>query len=293
MAIFKINTKKAQQLSLKADGFGNEFSLRDFFADNLEEILGVKFLEKEYQTTDGRIDTLGIDENNSPVIIEYKWRENQEVFSQGLFYLDWLVKNKKHFDLLVKSKLGEDVEVNWEQPRVVLIAQGFSRYIKAAVQRVENVELKTYSLYEGDILNLESEYSPLPAKVRLSSKKEEQEEVPTEYDLNYHLNIASPEMQKSFIELQEKLLQLPSVEEVSGQKTGITYRTTKSFARLEFKGNWIQLLLRDPSYVADSHGLVRDVTAHRWGFRGVVKFTPDSDVDYIFNLVKASYESTL
>src|SRR3989344_1976140 len=90
MAIFKIDSKRAQQLSLKKDGFGNEFNLRDFFAENLGEILGVRFLEKEYQTTDGRIDTLGIDENNSPVIIEYKWRENEEVLSQGLFYRDWL-----------------------------------------------------------------------------------------------------------------------------------------------------------------------------------------------------------
>ncbi|HEY4498684.1 MAG TPA: endonuclease NucS domain-containing protein [Candidatus Paceibacterota bacterium] len=292
MAIFKIDSKNAHQLGLKKDGFGNEFNLRDFFAENLEEVLGVRFLEKEYQTTDGRIDTLGIDENNSPVIIEYKWRENQEVFSQGLFYLDWLVKNKKHFDLLVKSKLGEDTEVNWEQPRVILIAQGFSRYIQAAAQRVENVELMTYSLYEGNILNLESEYSPLPENYH-SEKKTVAHVEDVEYDLNYHLNIASSEMQGTFQVLRERLLQLPSVEEVAGQKSGITYRTTKSFTRLEFRKTWIQLLLRDPSYEIDSKGIVKDVTTNRWGYKGMVKFTPESDIEYIFDLVKASYESTL
>jgi hypothetical protein len=292
MAIFKIDLKKAQQLGLKRDGFGNEFNLRDFFAENLEEILGVRFLEKEYQTTDGRIDTLGIDENNSPVIVEYKWRENQEVFSQGLFYLDWLLKNKKHFDLLVKSKLGEDTKVSWEQPRVILIAQGFSRYIKAAVQRVENVELKTYSLYEGNILNLESEYSPLPEKYH-SEKKIETQEKSLEYDLNYHLNIATPEMQKAFQLLQDKLLQLPSVEEVVGQKTGITYRTTKSFTRLEFRKTWIQVLLREPKYKEDTKHLVKDITSYKYGFLGLVKFTPDTDIDYLFELIQASYTSTL
>lgn len=50
------------------------------------------------------MDTIGIDENNCPVIIEYKWKENEEVFAQGLFYLDWLKRNKRHFDLLVKNK---------------------------------------------------------------------------------------------------------------------------------------------------------------------------------------------
>ena len=154
MSIYKIDKETIKQLALKKEGFGSEFELRDFFAKNLEEILGVRFLEKEYQITEGRIDTLGIDENNSPVIIEYKWKENEEVLSQGLHYLTWLLTNKRHFNLLVKSKLGEETEVNWDQPRVILVAQGFSRYIKSAVQRVNNVELKTYNLYEGEVLHI-------------------------------------------------------------------------------------------------------------------------------------------
>ena len=133
MPIFKINKTKASQVSVKESGFSNEAELRDFFAENLNEILGVRFLEKEYPTTDGRIDTLGIDENNSPVIIEYKWKENKEVLAQGLFYFDWLMKNKKHFESLVDNKLGKQTKVNWDQPRIILIAQGFSRYIPSAV----------------------------------------------------------------------------------------------------------------------------------------------------------------
>ena len=99
MSIYKINAKKALQLNLKENGFGNEFALRDFFAenDNLYNILGIKFLAKEYQIPNGRMDTIGIDENGSPVIIEYKWKENDDVLSQGLFYLDWLKNNKPHF----------------------------------------------------------------------------------------------------------------------------------------------------------------------------------------------------
>ena len=72
---------------MKSNGFGDEFHLRDLFANNLEELIGVRFIAKEYSTPDGRIDTLGLDENNSPVIIEYKWKENEEVLAQGLFIL--------------------------------------------------------------------------------------------------------------------------------------------------------------------------------------------------------------
>lgn len=78
MAIFKINKDKVIRCSIKDNGFGDEFALRDFFAQNLEELLGIRFIEKEYPIQEGRIDTLGIDENNSPVIIEYKWKENEE-----------------------------------------------------------------------------------------------------------------------------------------------------------------------------------------------------------------------
>lgn len=114
------------------------------------------------------------------------------MFSQGLFYLDWLLKNKKHFELLVKSKFGGEAKVSWEKPRVILIAQGFSRYIKAAVQTVGNVELKTYTLYEDNILNLESEYSPVSEKIYSDKKRVPQERKPAEYDLNYHLNLGQP-----------------------------------------------------------------------------------------------------
>lgn len=290
MPIFKINQRKADQLGLKRDGFGNEFELRDFFAENLEGILGVRFLAKEYQTTDGRIDTLGLDENHSPVIIEYKWKENEEVLAQGLFYLNWLLKNKKHFELLAKDKLGEN-EVSWDQPRVILIAQGFDRYIKAAVQTMSNVELKTYTLYEGDVLHVENQYSPLPEK---TSKKSQAVEVEKgEYNLAYHLGITSSEMQRKFNEIRDLILKLPSVEEKLGQKTGITYRTTKSFTRFEFRKTWIQVLLREPKYPSDKNNIVKDITANEWGYAGMVKFDSDTDINYLFNLIKESYDSTL
>jgi len=292
MPIFKIEKSKAVQVSVKGNGFGSEFELRDFFAENLEEILGVRFLEKEYQTTDGRIDTLGIDENDSPVIIEYKWKENEEVLAQGLFYFDWLMKNKKHFELLVKNHFGQNAEINWEQPRIILIARGFSRYIKAAVQRVGNVELKTYTLYDSDILHIENEYSPIPEKAH-TAKKEDKQSEKTEYNLDYHLNITSPAMKKSFNELRDMILQLPSVEEKIGQKTGITYRTNKSFVRFEFRKDFIVVLLRDSKYPGDLKSQVKDITEHEWGYKGLFKFTAVADLNYLFSLVKASYDSTL
>ncbi len=68
-----------------------EKSLQMLIEHHLETFLGVRFLATEYSTGkdhNGRMDTLAIDENGSPVIIEYKRASNENVINQGLYYLD-------------------------------------------------------------------------------------------------------------------------------------------------------------------------------------------------------------
>jgi RecB family endonuclease NucS len=80
-----------------------EKSLQLLFEANLETLLGVRFLASEYSTGPvhgGRIDTLGLDEDGCPVIIEYKRAVNENVINQGLFYLDWLMDHRKDFQYL-------------------------------------------------------------------------------------------------------------------------------------------------------------------------------------------------
>ena len=71
-----------------------------------------------------QIDTLGIDENDSPVIIEYKRSLNENVINQGLYYLDWLLDHKGEFVLLAQKavpNLKED-DVDWSGARLLCIA---------------------------------------------------------------------------------------------------------------------------------------------------------------------------
>jgi len=79
MPVFKIENNKIKQL--KSSNFRNEKELQNLFEQNLEDIFGVKFIASEVSTGgkhSGRIDTLGIDENSSAVIIEYKWGEKDK-----------------------------------------------------------------------------------------------------------------------------------------------------------------------------------------------------------------------
>lgn len=86
-----------------------EKSLQEQIERNLDTCLCVRLLATEYSTGvnhSGRIDTLGIVENGSPVIIEYKRSMNKNVINQGLFYLDWLMDHKAEFELLALKSLN-------------------------------------------------------------------------------------------------------------------------------------------------------------------------------------------
>ncbi len=294
MPIFQIKNKKADQVFLDIQHFSDEAELRDFFVDNLEQLLGMRFLAIEYPTTDGRIDTLAIDETNSPVIIEYKWGQDNAIFVQGLFYLDWLKKNKRHFDLLVADKLGKEEKVNWTSPRVILVAQGFDNRTITAVQQVENVELIKYVPYKQDILYLENVY--VPNKSKKIKEDGVQVEVGEEeiYDIDYHLSRhnSNSEIKEVFYKLQEKLQTLPEVEEVVNQKSGITYRTTKSFTRFEFGKTFMDVLVRSPKY-NDPKNLVVDISTHLWGYKGRMKLKSLKGIDDVFEIISQSYQSTL
>lgn len=293
MALFQVTNKKVHQVPVDLRQFKNEAALRDFFAENLEDLLGLRFLGNEYPTKDGRIDTLAIDETGTPVIIEYKWGEKDNILSQGLFYVDWLKENKRLFELLVGDKLGKDSKILWGSPRLILIAQGFDRYTLSAVRQVKNsVELIKYTPYSSQILFLETVYSPDTVKPVTETTKKKEEGA---YNLEYHLGSVNDEVKQIFYLLQEDIKKWANVEEKADQKVGITYRTTKSFVRFEFGKSYIDVLVRDSRYdhKIDPRGMVKDISSFEWGYKGRIKLKSKEDVPYVLDLIKQSYESTL
>src|SRR3989344_6427949 len=218
MAIFRVTKEKAVQSS-RATFFENEFQLRDFFAKNLVELLGVRFLDNEHEIPEGRIDTLGIDEDNSPVIVEYKWNEDDGILTQGQFYYSWLLENRRHFELLVGSKSKERIDINWDRPRVILVAQGFSRRIRGAVKHIDYVELVAYSFYKPDTLYLEGVDS---SQGKISSSPVNESGEAKIYDKDYHFSLINSDKVKEKTELlRKKIIEFHDVEEILGQKTGI------------------------------------------------------------------------
>ena len=138
-----------------------EKSLQRLVERNLDVMLGIRPLASEHSTGKkhrGRIDTLGIDENSCPVIIEYKRSTNENVINQGLFYLDWLLDHRSEFKLLVLQELGEAEaeKIDWSAPRLLCIAGGFNRYDEHAVEQIDrNIELIRYRRFGDGLLMLE------------------------------------------------------------------------------------------------------------------------------------------
>jgi predicted transport protein len=148
-----------------------EKSLQRLFEENLETLLGVRFLASEHSTGPvhgGRIDTLGLDENSCPVIVEYKRAINENVINQGLYYLDWLMDHRKEFQWLVFERLGEEAAkaVDWSVPRLLCIAGDFTRYDEHAVKQINRtIELLRYRRFGDGLLMIELVHAPKVARM--------------------------------------------------------------------------------------------------------------------------------
>ncbi|RLI99692.1 MAG: hypothetical protein DRP06_03025 [Candidatus Aenigmatarchaeota archaeon] len=295
MSIFQILSEtKVKKARVKK--FRNEKELQKLFEINLEEIFGIRFLATEFTTTHGgRIDTLGLDEEDSPVIIEYKENEKDNVINQGLFYLDWLVDHKGDFELLVQKKLGSNIKVNWDVPRLILIAQSYNEYDKYAVNRIsENIELKKYIFYDNDVLFVEN--IDLSNRKIGTKKSKKTQIVYKEYTVEDHLNGKSNKIKEIFRELGEKIINLDNKINEKPLKHYVAYELDRNFTEIVIQANAVKVYLDiSKNDLNDQKNIAEDCTevGHWTTGDRVFKISSLEEVDYAISLIKQSYESKL
>ncbi len=174
--LFSINGQSAQELEAKTAVLEKDLQKR--IEQHMEVLLGVRFLATEYstgKTHKGRIDSLGLDENGCPVIVEYKRHINENVINQGLFYLDWLLDHQAEFKWLVMESLGKETAeaIEWNGTRLICIASDFNKYDEHAVQQINrNIELMRYRYFGADLLLLELVNAQTVAQIIGSSSDE-------------------------------------------------------------------------------------------------------------------------
>ena len=155
LKLFKINGTVEE---LKSKSVTIEKELQRIIEKNMQDFFAVRFLASEYRIDNGRMDSIGIDENNCPVILEYKRSSSENVINQGLFYLNWLLEHKANFKLLVLEAYGKAVanDIDWSMPRVICIASDFNKYDEEAIKQINrNVSLIRYKQYDSGLLLFE------------------------------------------------------------------------------------------------------------------------------------------
>jgi predicted transport protein len=301
--LFRVASNKINELVGTTDTI--EKSLQVFFEKNLEALLGVRFLATEYTTTNGRIDTLGLDENGCPVILEYKRASNENVINQGLFYLDWLLDHRKDFQWLVLEKLGKDEaeEVDWSAPRLICVAGDFNRYDEHAVKQIQrNIELIRYRRFGPDLLMLDLvtatsvRASPSSSEARVPSSKESGAS-PKGKTINVVMKELDASMVDRYEALRAYMLALGDDVQETMLQFYIAFKRIKNFACVEFRPSTSKILVFvkvDPSEVMLEPGFTRDVS--NIGHFGTgdleITLTTADDLERVKSLIKRSYDAS-
>lgn len=270
--LFKILGNTVLELSRKTMQL--EKSLQTIMEKNLETFLGVRFLQSEYitgKTHGGRIDTLGLDENGCPVIVEYKRAVNENVINQGLFYLDWLLDHKGEFKLLVLEKLGKDqaAQIDWSAPRLICVAASFTKYDEYAVKQINrNIDLVKYCQFGEDLIALELIYSNSTESNMITDTNVYQTvKKNTDKTVAEWLDDSEPEIMDLFELARAFLIALGDDVTEKQLKLYMAYRRIKNFASVIFqKKNLIIYLKLNPDTIILENGFSRDVRSiGHWG----------------------------
>ncbi|MFF5537808.1 DUF5655 domain-containing protein [Streptomyces cinerochromogenes] len=269
-----------------------ETEVQSLVETHMETLLGVRFLASEYSTGPvhgGRIDSLGLDENGSPVIVEYKRGTDAGVINQGLFYLAWLMDHRAEFEHLVRDRLGVTAasQVLWSGPRLICIAGDFTRYdVHAVREHRRSIDLVRYRLFGSDLLGLETVAS-VSGGMQVARRARRQSVAQAAVDVQ---GAAMAELAGA---VDEVLLGLGDGVNRVERKTYRAYQRLRNFACLcpPQRSKLLVYLKVDPKDVDLVPGFTRDVSGlghHGTGDLEVQLRTP-RDVERAQDLFQASY----
>jgi len=297
MPIFKDTSGALKKLNtLPLD---KEKNLQKLVEDNLMEVLELHFLATEYVTTfGGRIDTLAVDANGAPVIIEYKRNKNDNVINQALSYLKWLRAQKpEFFQMLMINKLGqgvaESIKLDWNNPRVICIAESYSKFDVDTVEVVPlRIELFKYRYYEQGIFGLESLTVPEAASAAIPVSTSPVADKPAS-SVALLREKGSQAIQELFDRLQEQIVNLDEGIEEKPTSLYVAYRAAKNFAEVHIGRNQLKIHLRPIDYVDPRNRVDKIPDGYNWTMDRRVYLDSVDDLEYVLGLIEQSYKNVL
>lgn len=301
--LFRLANGKASELPGRAAAI--ERQLQSLIEAQMPTFLGVRFLASEYatgKTHKGRIDSLGLDENGCPVIVEYKRHSTENVINQGLFYLDWLLDHQAEFRWLVMERLGKEVAdaIDWAGTRLLCIAADFTRYDQHAVQQIpRNVELIRYKLFGDDLLLLEL-VNAVSVDDATAGKREagisslgKPRAAGKDKTAQEQLAQAQPAIRQLYESLAGELNALGDDVQEKHLKLYVAFRRLKNFACvIPYRDKLLVMLKLNPDSVLLEDGFSRDVrNIGTWG-TGDLELTlrTSADLEKARQLIERSYQ---
>ena len=290
--LFRLSGQEIEEIS--GGAMALEKPLQTMFENNLDRLLGVRFLASEFQITDGRIDTLGLDENNCPVIIEYKRHQNENIINQGLFYLEWLMNHQADFKLLVMGKIDKENsdEIDWSTPRIICVAADFTRYDEQAIKQMKaNIELIRYrkfgdDLFMLDLLTATTNSTTQPSNDMQSKSYKEHDIIIAE---------AKGTQKARYDSLVSFLLSLGDDVQKRHLKHYVAFKRIKNFACVKLQKETIIIYVdADLERVELVEGFSRDVSdvGHVGTGNIAITIASDDDLERAKPFIQQSYERT-
>jgi len=247
-----------------------------------------------------RIDTLCYDKSNkSFVIIEYKRGKSYSVIDQGYSYLSLMLNNKSDFILEYNENSSGNLKrgsIDWSQSKVIFISPNFSSYQKESINfrdlPIELYEIKRFSNNSIIINQIKGEGSESVSKLSkgkgVIGKVSKEVKVYSEEDI---VSFGEKEIQSLYYSLRSSILELDDVE-VQPRKKYIGFVKDRNICSMFIQKKKIKLWINmKKGELNDGQGLMRDVS--HIGHHGIGDYETlmdnDNDIDYIFSLIKQSY----
>lgn len=283
---------------LKQDDFKNEKELQKYFENNLEQILGFKFICTEFTVGNFRVDSLAFDaESKSFKIIEYKNVKNHSLVDQGYTYLKLLLERKADFVLqyntITKSALTIN-DIDWSQSRIIFVSPTFTPYqLNATDFKNIPVDLIKVTKYENNIIDIDFIKKTSNVKIEEFGIENEQREVSKEikvYTEEDHLNKVSEGTQKLYELIKSKILELDDID-IDVKKVYIAFKGRKNITDIEFNQNKLKVYINlKKGMLEDPLKIAQDITEiGHWGngdYR--VEVSSEEDIDNVMPLIKQS-----
>lgn len=301
MLLYQINNGKMEEIKEKP--FKKEIELHRLCEANLENIFGLKFVKREFNFNNFRLDTLAFDENNkSFVIIEYKKTSNFSVIDQGYAYLSLMLNNKAEFILEYNESCNESLkreDVDWSQSKVIFVSPVFNNYQKESINFKDlPFELWEVKRFSNDTISFNN-IKPSKTAESINTIANTNEQIKTVskevvvYTEEEHINNSSEDIIELYNTIKEFILGLDESINIKAKKLEIGFAYKNRIMvdiRLQKKALKIWL---NASYgmLDDSKGIARDVSkVGHWGNGDYeIQISNDDDLEYIYSLIKQLY----